>query len=392
MKTEAGGLGSLEFRFGTQTLMATFQEVSRDLEAFLQRMIESDGQWVLLLEIEQNSLHYVQLLTDREEETLLAECVSNEYLQGSDRLTERQEELLPTVGWGWPAPPNERNWFTIEFNSSSSLETAIRIVHTLRRVFECSDETVLKVAFFPGARWKITPRDRVEIKPELKEPTDLGDQLFVENFTMYRVNRDQTFDVQPLENLGAFEVVDGGDWSSHPLLKLIESASDYDGLQSYLVECGDSQQMEFFETLTIQFRYEDRGWISAGPGIPGRGKYFPAKHFIRIDYEWPYPFLFLFPLERRALIPRTEAPYLSVKANLKTLTDEQFVEAMNVEKRSSRWVDGQGFYLKYLREEIRHRGILFSEDYWDSAYDVNRPFVLEGKVLELSGSQIEKLQ
>ena len=61
MKVEEGTLELLEFRTGTQTLVAKFREVIRDLEGFLQLMIETDGRWVLLLETELYASHYVSM-------------------------------------------------------------------------------------------------------------------------------------------------------------------------------------------------------------------------------------------------------------------------------------------------------------------------------------------
>jgi hypothetical protein len=322
MNAQVGSLSSFEFNSGTQTLVTRFQDLNRDLEDFVERMTEAAGRWVLLIATELTESHYVQLLTDSEDETLLAECVSNKYLQGSDRLTEEQEELLPTLGWDWPAPPNEPNWRTVEFNPSSSLETAIRVSHTMRRVFKCSDDSLLVVKLFPGTERKFTINDVFQSKPRLQVPVAPIDQSYPNSLLSYSEDNVLTTDIEPLESLDAFDVIDGSDWSSHSLLKLIQSARDFDGMSASFVDGEGAEQREFFETLVLQFRYKNDAWVSAGPPAPGERYAFPLHQLMRIDYEWVHP-VFSEPLQRRALVPRSEAPYVALKDSLGALTDEQ---------------------------------------------------------------------
>lgn len=153
---ERSALASLELRREIQTMEVPFREVSRDLSELVARMIEASGRWVLVLEAGVNEAHYVQVLTEHDDEILLAECVSNEFLVGAERLTDEQEELLPTLGWDWPSPPNQPNWSTIEFNRDVSLELARQVAHTLSRVFGCTKESRVKVTIFPGTSRRLS--------------------------------------------------------------------------------------------------------------------------------------------------------------------------------------------------------------------------------------------
>jgi hypothetical protein len=133
-----------------QEARVPFAEVNRDLSDLAERMLRTPGRWVLVLEIEDVPLHYTQLWTDHDDGVILAECVSNEFLEGPSRLTDEQKELLPTLGWDWPAPPNQPNWRSIEFQQDAALGAAILVAHTMRKVFGCTDQDDIIVRLFPG--------------------------------------------------------------------------------------------------------------------------------------------------------------------------------------------------------------------------------------------------
>jgi hypothetical protein len=133
-----------------QEARVPFAEVNRDLSDLAERMLRTPGRWVLVLEVEDVPMHYTQLWTDHDDNVILAECVSNEFLEGPSRLTDEQEELLPTLGWDWPAPPNQPNWRSIDFQNDAALGAAILVAHTMRKVFGCTDQDDIIVRLFPG--------------------------------------------------------------------------------------------------------------------------------------------------------------------------------------------------------------------------------------------------
>lgn len=124
-------------------------ELDGRLSRALELMVRSPARWILV--IETASELYVQFLAD-EEGTLVAECVSNQFLDGDVVLSEEAEELLPVLGWQWPAPPNQPNWITVEFHNDAALDTAVLALHTLRRVFGCDDDDPVFARLFRSAR------------------------------------------------------------------------------------------------------------------------------------------------------------------------------------------------------------------------------------------------
>jgi hypothetical protein len=123
----------------------TVRELELRLQEALELMMRSPSRWILI--VETASEHYVQFLAN-EDGVLFAECVSNEFLKGEARLSEEAEELLPVLGWQWPAPPNQPNWVTVEFDEEAALDVAVLALHTLRRVFGCGDDEVLSARIF----------------------------------------------------------------------------------------------------------------------------------------------------------------------------------------------------------------------------------------------------
>ena len=122
---------------------------SGGLEEALGLMVRSPGRWILIVEAPGH--RYVQFLAP-EDGGLVAECVSNAYLDDEWRLSEDDEELLPQLGWGWPEPPDQLNWQTVEFAEVAVLDVAVLAVHTLRQVFDVEDEDALLVLLDRSSR------------------------------------------------------------------------------------------------------------------------------------------------------------------------------------------------------------------------------------------------
>jgi hypothetical protein len=119
-----------------------FEDVAFRLADVLELMVGSTARWVLIIETAGG--RYVQFLAP-EDGCLVAECVSNSYLPAEARLSEDDEELLAELGWGWPSPPKQLNWKTVEFDPAATIDSVVLALHTLRRVFGCRDDDQLKV-------------------------------------------------------------------------------------------------------------------------------------------------------------------------------------------------------------------------------------------------------
>jgi hypothetical protein len=126
-------------------------------------MVRSPSRWILT--VETISALYVQFLAT-EDGVLVAECVSNEFLHGHFGLSEEAEELLPVLGWDWPAPPDQLNWIKVEFDENAVLDSAVLALHTLRRVFGCGDDDVVYAQFFRSPMQRDGGSGDSEMRPD----------------------------------------------------------------------------------------------------------------------------------------------------------------------------------------------------------------------------------
>jgi hypothetical protein len=107
----------------------SFEDVASRLSDALELMVGSSARWAL--KIETAGGRYVQFLAP-EDGCLVAECVSNSYLPAEAKLSEDDVELLAELGWGWPSPPKQVSWRTVEFDAAT-MDSAVLAVHTQRR-------------------------------------------------------------------------------------------------------------------------------------------------------------------------------------------------------------------------------------------------------------------
>jgi len=105
--------------------------------------------WVFVVDRHGPPLRYVQVLAPPGG-GLIAECVSNEYLEGDERLSVENEELLPTLGWDWPSPPQKRNWFFHDEVLNSGSAIGMLLMKTLREVFGLADDDIVTMTVFPS--------------------------------------------------------------------------------------------------------------------------------------------------------------------------------------------------------------------------------------------------
>jgi hypothetical protein len=82
------------------------------LAGLLSRLSRDPGRWILSTKDTENLNHYLQFLTF-EDGSMIAECVSNTCLQGSDCWTKAQEQALVELGWNEPEEGISPNWWLI---------------------------------------------------------------------------------------------------------------------------------------------------------------------------------------------------------------------------------------------------------------------------------------
>ena len=126
-----------------------------DVEAVLADILdllrEDERRLILIIEHVKPPKRYVQVLAPSDG-ALIAECVSNEFLQGDDRLGDRDNELLPVLGWDWPTPLNKPNWsFHDELLNTGSAVSEL-LIKTIRQVFDCTDDDILVIKMFPSSQ------------------------------------------------------------------------------------------------------------------------------------------------------------------------------------------------------------------------------------------------
>src|ERR1039458_9079174 len=89
--------------------LSTFQ---RDLVGLIDLLVSSPGRWVFILEPGESD-RYLQMLV-YEDGSIFAEAVSNNFLEGSDRLSPEEETELSAIGWNEPRLPGKPNWWSAQ--------------------------------------------------------------------------------------------------------------------------------------------------------------------------------------------------------------------------------------------------------------------------------------
>ena len=85
------------------TCSMTLVSLEDVLPEVLEEMRTHPAGWVMVVDSPVPPARYVQVLAPYDG-GLFAEAVSNEFLEGDERLGDRENELLPLLGWQWPAP------------------------------------------------------------------------------------------------------------------------------------------------------------------------------------------------------------------------------------------------------------------------------------------------
>ena len=106
------------------TWTMTLGALHRDLVGLIDLLVSSPGRWILILCVGPHKYgRYVQLLV-HEDGSILAEACSNNYLEGSDRLSAEEETELSAIGWNEPRPPDKPNWWAA-WASTRTQETSL---------------------------------------------------------------------------------------------------------------------------------------------------------------------------------------------------------------------------------------------------------------------------
>jgi hypothetical protein len=75
-------------------------------------LVSSPGRWVFILEPGESD-RYLQMLV-YEDGSIFAEAVSNNFLEGPDRLSTEEEAALGTIGWNEPRLLDRPNWWSMQ--------------------------------------------------------------------------------------------------------------------------------------------------------------------------------------------------------------------------------------------------------------------------------------
>jgi hypothetical protein len=127
--------------------------VAEGLEEILERLLADPGRWILIIEAgPDTALYYVQYLLF-EEGSLLAEAVSNNFLEGANRLTDQDEQRLRILGWQPPADQGSPNWTAVQATLVPDIAATAQLgLDTLRTVFRVGDDDLLQLKLFSSPR------------------------------------------------------------------------------------------------------------------------------------------------------------------------------------------------------------------------------------------------
>ena len=161
------------------------RSIETGLRDILSMLSADPGRWILIFEHgKDDSTRYLQYLLC-EDGSLVAETVSNYYLEdwASRLLTDADEALLAELGWD-PPDPDHHNWQYVEPTINPDIAiTADLGVQTLRRSFGCTDDDQITVILFSSPNREGTPASSSGDSDNLpdedvdtEEPSEGGDQ------------------------------------------------------------------------------------------------------------------------------------------------------------------------------------------------------------------------
>ena len=133
----------------------TMAEFAEAVGAVLRAISERPGRWIVITE--SGPYRYWQALA-YEDGALVAEVISNHWIDGDLRWTPDQEIRLQELGWICPDPPHRPNWSRVETTTSPDVAgVAQQAVDTLRQVFGLTEDDKLEVKQFSSPNRGSTP-------------------------------------------------------------------------------------------------------------------------------------------------------------------------------------------------------------------------------------------
>jgi hypothetical protein len=126
----------------------TLADFAVGLTDLLRSLCERAGRWILIAEDARRPSRFWQALAF-EDGSLVAEVVSNRYLEGAERWTPWDEDRLLGLGWEPPDQPRRPNWLVVESTTSPPIDiVATRAIATLRAIFGLEDQDELDLIMF----------------------------------------------------------------------------------------------------------------------------------------------------------------------------------------------------------------------------------------------------
>jgi len=133
----------------------TMADFAEGLEAVLRAISERPGRWIVIAE--SGPFRYWQALA-YEDGALVAEVISNHWIDEDFRWAPQQENRLQDLGWICPDPPRRPNWSRVEPTTSPDVAGVARqAIDTLRQVFGLTEEDKLDVRQFSSPNRGSTP-------------------------------------------------------------------------------------------------------------------------------------------------------------------------------------------------------------------------------------------
>jgi hypothetical protein len=128
----------------------------RDLVGLIDLLVSSPGRWIFILE-PGGSDRYSQMLI-YEDGSIFAETVSNNFLEGPDRLTAEEEAELSAIGWNKPRLPAKPNWWSVQATIyPDTAKLAGLVLGTLGSVYGLCGPDLVTCKLFDSPRRGDTP-------------------------------------------------------------------------------------------------------------------------------------------------------------------------------------------------------------------------------------------
>jgi hypothetical protein len=152
----------------------TLHLLGRDLVRVIGTLVESPGRWILILDVGEPGGRYVQPLV-HEDGSILYEASSNNFADGTDRLSPQQEEMLEQNAWTRPKGKNRPSWWAAEASIYPDTKAvATRVLETPKKVLAVGSSEVIKARLISSPRRGCTPASQLAGEQPLPDFPDSG--------------------------------------------------------------------------------------------------------------------------------------------------------------------------------------------------------------------------